>query len=195
MTRSQRSSPGSARALSRILYKPLKPNTPRQPILQLVRRILVSVTLALLAVPAAALALGGAAGDGTLAVVNANGTISIAAKGALIGQIDRGRVTLEDPNPNDGPAPVVWGYESKRDLTDTKALYSGTDIRFRINGGFYRVKVVGSGLDLSVVGHGSVTLGPAANLVTAGTYSLNGTFPFAFPSVLTSLQLAAPSGP
>jgi hypothetical protein len=160
-----------------------------------VRRVLASITLALLALPAAALALGGAAGDGTLAIVNANGTMSIAAKGALIGQIDRGRVTLEDPNPNDGPAPVVWGYESKRDLTDTKSLYSGNDIRFRISGGFFRVKVVGSGVDLSVVGHGSVTIGPALGIFSGGTYSLNGALPLAFPSVLTSLQLTAPAGP
>jgi hypothetical protein len=171
------------------------PDTPGPSILRLVRRTLATIALALLAMPAAALALGGAAGDGTLAVVNAGGSVSIAAKGALIGQIDRGRVTLEDPNPNDGPAPVVWGYESKRDLTDTKALYSGNDIRFRLSGGFFRVKVVGSGVDLSVVGHGSVTLGPALGYLTAGTYSLNGAPPSAFPSAQMSLQLTAPSGP
>src|SRR5437868_4081474 len=116
------------------------------------RRCFVPALLALLAVPATAFALGDVAGDGTLAVVNATGSINIAARGALIGQVDHGKVTLEDPNPNDGPAPVVWGYESKRDLSDTKALYSGADVRFRISGGFFRAKVVGSGMDISVVG-------------------------------------------
>lgn len=149
-------------------------------------------TLALLALPAAALALGGAAGDGTLAVSSATGSVSIAARGALIGQLDRGKVVLQDPDVNDGNDPVVWGYESKRDLTDTKALYSGTNIRFRIIGGFFRIKVIGSGMDLSLVGRGSVTLGPTLGLLTLGTYAVNGGVPLPFPEVVTSVQLAAP---
>jgi hypothetical protein len=78
-------------------------------------------------------------------------------------------------------------------LTDTKALYSGTDIRFRVIGGFFRVKVIGSGMDLSVVGKGSVTLGPTLGLLTLGTYSLNGGFVLPFPDEVTSLQLSAPT--
>lgn len=155
------------------------------------RRFFVTLTLALLALPAVAFAGGASPGDGTLAVSNATGSVNIAVRGALIGQIDKGRITLEDPNPNDGKAPVVSGYESRRDLTDTKALYSGTDVRFRIIGGFFRAKVIGSGMDLSIVGRGSITLGPAVGLLTGGTYSLNGATPQAFPTVLTSLQLAA----
>jgi hypothetical protein len=148
--------------------------------------------LVLLAVPATALAVGGGAGDGTLAVSGASGNVGIASRGALIGQIDRGKVIfIEDPDAKDGKAPVVWGYENKRDLSDTKSLYSGTDIRFRIIGGFFRVRVIGSGMDLSLVGRGSVTLGPAPGLLTLGTYSLNGGFVLPFPDVVTSVQLVA----
>lgn len=161
------------------------------------RRFLVTFTLALLTAPAVALAGGAGPTDGTLAVAGASGSVNIAVRGALIGQIDKGRVILEDPNPNDGKGPVVSGYESKKDITDTKALYSGSDIRFRIIGGFFRAKVVGSGMDLSIVGKGSLTLGPSLGLVTGGTYSLNGGLPLPFPTVLTSIQLAAtpPPGP
>ena len=160
-----------------------------------VRRFFAIAALALFAVPAAAFGLPRGAGDGTLAVMNATGTVSIAARGALIGQVDHGRVTLDDPNSKDGPPPVVWGYESKRDLTDTKSLYSGSDIRFRISGGFFRLKVVGGGVDLSAVGRGSVTLGPTAGVFTLGSYSVNGGVSDFFPDVLTSIQLgAAPGG-
>jgi hypothetical protein len=145
-----------------------------------------------LAFSPSALAVGDATGDGTLAVHGASGSVSIAARGALIGQLDRGRVVLHDPDVEDGNRPVVWGYEIKRDLSDTKSLYSGTDIRFRIIGGFFRVKVVGSGMDLSVVGRGSVTLGPTLGLLTVGSYSLNGALALPFPDAVTSLQLAAP---
>ena len=155
------------------------------------RRFFVTVTLALLTLPAVAFAEGSGPGDGTLAVSNGTGSVSIAVRGALIGQLDKGRLTLEDPNPNDGKTPVVSGYATKKDLTDTKALYSGSDVRFRIIGGFFRAKVVGSGMDLSIVGKGSITLGPSFGLVTSGTYSLNGALPQVFPTVLTSLQLAA----
>ena len=148
-------------------------------------------TLALFAVPATALALDVGAGDGTLAINGAAGSVKIAVRGALIGQIDRGKVILEDPDGKDGRPPVVWGFESKRDLSDTKALYSGSDIRFRIIGGFFRVKVVGSGMDLSLVGRGSVTLGAAPGVLTVGTYSLHGGFLLPFPDVVTSVQLAA----
>ncbi len=155
------------------------------------RRFFVTATLALLTLPAVAFAGGAGPGDGTLAISNATGSVSIAVRGALIGQLDKGRLTLEDPNPNDGMAPVVSGYASKKDLTDTKALYSGSDVRFRIIGGFFRAKIIGSGMDLSIVGKGSITLGPSVGLLTAGTYSLNGAVPQLFPTVLTSLQLAA----
>lgn len=156
------------------------------------RRIFAIAAFVLLGVPAAANAVGGGAGDGTLAVSGASGSVGIASRGALIGQLDRGRVIfIDDPDAKDSNAPVVWGYETKRDISDSKALYSGTDIRFRIIGGFFRVKVIGTGMDLSVVGRGSVTLGPAVGLLTLGTYSLNDGFLLPFPDEITSVQLVA----
>jgi hypothetical protein len=162
-----------------------------------VARFLALIAGVLLVLPAAAGADPAGPGDGTLAVSAATGSVSIAVRGALIGQVDRGRVVLEDRDPKDGRPPVVWGFESKRDVTDTKSLYAGTDIRFRIIGGFFRVKVVGTGLDLSLVGRGSVTLVPAAGLTSTGTYSVDGGPDLPFPDVLTSVQLgtiAAPGG-
>jgi hypothetical protein len=157
-----------------------------------VRRIFAIAAFVLLGVPAGANAVGGGAGDGTLAVSGASGSIGIASRGALIGQLDRGRVIfIDDPDAKDSKEPVVWGYETKRDISDTKALYSGTDIRFRIIGGFFRVKVTGTGMDLSIVGRGSVTLGPAVGLLTLGTYSLNDGFLLPFPDEITSVQLVA----
>jgi hypothetical protein len=159
----------------------------------IVRRLLVTVLLCLFAAPAVALAVNGSSTDGTLAVYGASGSVSIAARGAMIGQIDHGKVILEDPDPKDGPAPVVWGYESKRDLTDTKSLYSGSDIRFRIGSGFFRIKVVGTGVDLSIVGRGSITLAPTLGVVPDGSYSMNGGTDLPYPDVLTSLQLGSPT--
>jgi hypothetical protein len=160
-----------------------------------VRWFVATALLTLFVLSPSALAAPVGPGDGTLAVNSATGSVSIAARGALIGQLDHGKVLLTDPDPTDGQAPVVWGYESRRDLTDTKSLYSGSDIRFRIIGGFFRVRAIGSGMDLSLVGRGSITLGPTLGLLTLGTYSLNGAAALPFPDVVTSLQLgAAPPG-
>lgn len=158
------------------------------------RRLALLILLACLTIPAVALAVGRAAGDGTLSVDGAAGSVSVAARGAIIGQIDRGSVTIQDPNPNDGKAPVVWGYERKRDLTDTKNVFSGTDIRFRVVGGFFRVKVVGVGIDASVVGRGSVTLSPVATLPILGTFSLNGAADTDFPDSSLTFQLDTATG-
>jgi hypothetical protein len=159
-----------------------------------VRRFFALITLAL-AAPAAAYAVDAGVGDGTLEISSATGTISIAVRGALIGRIDKGSVTLDDPDPTDGKAPVVWGFESRRDLTDTKSRYAGSDIRFRVIGGFFRARITGTGMNLSIVGKGSVTIAPNSSGLAAGTYSLNGDPETPLPSFLTTLQLGAPTTP
>lgn len=157
-------------------------------------RLAPLAVFACLALPASAAALGRAQGDGSLSVKGAGGAVSLAVRGSVIGQIDRGRVTIQDPNPGDGKLPVVTGYEERRDLSDTKALYAGSDIRFRVIGGFFRIKVSGSGIDLSVVGKGSVTLGPALGILTAGTFSFDGDEAQEFPIVPLSFLLGTTNG-
>ena len=156
-------------------------------------RLALLGVLASLVLPASAAAFERSQGDGSLSVKGAGGTVSLAVRGSVIGQIDHGRVTIQDPNPADGKQPVVTGYEERRDVNDTKALYSGTDIRFRIIGGFFRVKLVGTGIDLSVVGRGSVTLGPALGVLTTGTFSFDGDEPLPFPDVALAFQLGSSS--
>jgi hypothetical protein len=136
------------------------------------RRVVFACALALLVVPAA-LAARGAPGDGTLVVKNASGVINIAARGSVIGSCDVCTIVIDDPEPGDGSGPIVSGFEGKRDdLTDTKSRWSGTDVRFRLIGGFSRTRVRGSGIDLYSVGQGSVTV--RGFLSNIGTYALDG---------------------
>ena len=159
------------------------------------RSLVIAGVLFVLVLPASTAAVPAAPGDGTLTIKGATGVVSVAIRGAAIGQIDRGRVWIDDATPADGKPPVVWGWEAKRDMTDTKWLYSGTDVRFRVIGGFFRLRVTGSGLDLSVVGRGSVTLGPSPGSPVGGTYSVDGGHPKDFPVAVTSLQLGAAPPP
>jgi hypothetical protein len=136
------------------------------------RRFLAIALLVLLAVPAAGSAARRSPGDGTLSIKNGNGVFTISGKGVVLGQIDRGRVTIEDADPVGG-VPKVSGAVKVRDLTDTKALYSGSDINFRILGGWFKIRVVGVGVDLSFVGRGSITLAGAGSPAD-GKVSLDG---------------------
>src|SRR6058998_1459138 len=121
------------------------------------RRLLTFGMLAALALPAASAARTHGATDGTLSVRDARGTITISARGGVIGSFARGSVTISDPIDGD----------------DTTTTWRGTKVRFRIIGGTFRIVVRGKGINLSLVGKGNVTVDGAGTL-DDGSYSVNG---------------------
>lgn len=132
-----------------------------------------------------------ASSEGTLVVQNGVGidsrtpVVTLSVRGAIIGQLDRGRIVIDDVNPNDGLTPVVAGYDTEpRELSDTATLYTGAKLRFRAVGGLSRIRIYGVGADLNVVGRGRVTL---AGVV--GRYSLNGTDFQAIPDFASTFSL------
>jgi hypothetical protein len=145
------------------------------------RRFLPALMLAgALVAPFAAHAASGA-DSGTLSVKNATGTVAVVARGVLLGHCDRCTVV------SDGPQPVVQPLSTLRtSLTETKTSYQGNDLRFKLlGGGFFRIKIVGTGIDVSVVAEGSALLDNG----TAGTYSRNGNSYLPMPSFKLPLQL------
>ena len=152
---------------------------------------LLLVLVAALVAPALALAASRMPGDGALSVQRLNGTIFIVGKGAVLGQFDRGKVTIEDPRPGDGGPAVFSGCERYRDLSDTKSMCSGADVRFRLIGGTFRVRVQGTGVSLSVAGKATVTM-TGAGSTDDGTYSVNGGDTYrAVPPITTTLLIGA----
>jgi hypothetical protein len=151
------------------------------------RRLLTFAMLVALALPAAAAARTLGSNDGTLSVSGGRGTVIIAGRGAVIGSFARGSVLINDPIDGDGTGPIVtgddWGPTEK---SPTATTWGGTKVRFRIIGGTFRIVVKGRGINLSVVGKGTVTLN-GAGTDDDGTYSVNGAaydtlpnLPFAF---------------
>ena len=105
------------------------------------RRFLTAFAcLTALALPAAASA--GDRSDGALSVKNATGTVSIVGRGAVLGHCARCTVVVGDPNPADGEAPVVVGWEESHQLSATRTSWSGDGIRFKLVGGFFRQAVL-----------------------------------------------------
>lgn len=136
------------------------------------RKTLVLAALLALAVPVGALAAS-RAGDGTLAVEDGRGKVNVFARGALIGRLDRGSVTIFDLTPNDAYAPVVSGDDQPILVVGENGLkYRGQGIRFRIIGGSFRVVVQGRGIDLSAVGRGNGFL--EGESLEPGLFSLDG---------------------
>jgi hypothetical protein len=136
------------------------------------RSLLVVVASAALALPGLAWAASRALDDGTLSVRNGDGVVFVSVRGTLIGACDQCRVSIVDPSPDDGAPPVVTGYEDHNVVSDTRDLYSGKDVRFRMVGGFFKIKVAGYGIDLAVVAKGWGRI--QAYDSNTGTYSVNG---------------------
>jgi hypothetical protein len=91
----------------------------------------------------------------------------------VIGSFAKGRVIVTDPIDGDGTGPIVSGDDWHRDRGDTTDIYGGTRVRFRLIGGTFKIVVIGRGVNLSVVGRGTVTLNGEGTL-DDGSYSLNG---------------------
>jgi hypothetical protein len=148
--------------------------------------------LSVLAFSRSAFATSASPNDGALSVKNADGRVIVNGRGGVIGRLDKGQVTIKDPNPNDGTGPIVNGADSTSSLGDHTTRYSGANIRFRIIGGAFTVTVSGNGVDMSVIGRGLVTMDGTTD--TDGTYTLNGETAQPFPMFRFTFPLAAPTG-
>jgi hypothetical protein len=138
------------------------------------RAPLLVVLVFLLAVPAAAAAVAAVSADGEISVDSGRGKVTVDARGGVIGRFMDGRVSILDLSPDDAFIPVVFGDELPPvELTNGAVVYRGTNVRFRLVGGRYRVAVNGVGIDISAVGNGLVWLESDGSRF-AGTYSLDG---------------------
>src|SRR6266571_3128201 len=135
--------------------------------------LLTFAMLAALALPAASAARTQGANDGTLSVQDAHGTITISARGGVIGSFARGSVRISDPIDGDGTGPIVTGDDWSKERDSTTTTWGGTKVRFRNIGGTFKIRVQGRGINLSFVGKGNVTL-KGAGTDADGTYAVNG---------------------
>jgi hypothetical protein len=125
--------------------------------------------LGLLVAPAAAYALVEA--EGRLSVSEARGLVSVQGRGALIGRVDSGRVTVTDLSPIDASDPLVFGCDIE-EFRGTATVCRGDNLRFRLIGGSWRVVITGRGIDVSAVARGQVKLDGEG--LWTGLYSTSG---------------------
>jgi hypothetical protein len=107
----------------------------------------------------------------------------------VIGRFDSGRITIEDPMKGDGSGPFVYGVDRIRELSPTTTMYIGEDVRFRLIGGAYRVTINATGIDVSAVGRGTLTLDGSDFSEQPGRFQINGGSWQPMPDVATRFGL------
>jgi hypothetical protein len=96
---------------------------------------------------------------GSLELVDGSGGVVLSfVRGAIYGQLERGRLVISFRRANNPPEVVVSGEATLVRRDDRTAVYQGHDIRFKVAGPGWRLVIQGSGIDASIVGRGVVTL-------------------------------------
>jgi hypothetical protein len=162
------------------------------PVRQILRSMgwtfLAVVLGAALALPAAAPAGKGA--DGTLSVQRARGKITVAFKGTTVGRLANGKVRIRDQNLLDGQAPQYRHCKSLKRLNAHTMVCTGKKLSFRALNGRYTVFVQGSGIFMSAVGRGTVTVdGTGENGLPDGVMSFDNLPYESLPDVPTTFPL------
>jgi hypothetical protein len=121
--------------------------------------------LSLLAcVVAAAAALGGSAlgakpNVGVLSVENGKGVVMLELRGSVLGRLGSGTLRATDLSPRDAYTPLVVGRKVTQERVGPRTVvYRGVGLRYRMVGGSYRIVVRGTGISVSAVGRGFVSL-------------------------------------
>lgn len=136
------------------------------------RRLCLTLLCGLLVVPAA-IAASKATGDGVLEFQNVDATAVVyGQRGTIWGQMDKGRLTVIDPNPLDGTVNVSGADTTYPGTADNSTVYIGKNIHFRINGK-YTLKFVGKGIDFAAVGVGVAKILGDVNSLDPGRYAID----------------------
>ena len=159
--------------------------------------LLILLVTAALAGPSAVLAGTSAKGDGTLSVKDANGMVTLSARGIVFGRIENGWIRIVDYRPDDENTFEDFGTCAiTRFPDDQTTVCRGTSLRFRFAAGKFDLRLGGRRVNVTAVGKGTGTIDAADTAIDPWTYSVNGgpfeSLPFV-PASFT-LGLPAPAG-
>jgi hypothetical protein len=134
------------------------------------------VLLSSLLVVPTAFAASRANGDGVFELnnVNAQRVVITGNRGAIWGQIDKGKLVVTDLNLDDSSEPLVSGADQiQYTLDPSVTIYSGKNIHFRFSGAKYKFTIVGSGIDVTAVGVGQAALTGDPLAYDTGYYAID----------------------
>jgi hypothetical protein len=141
---------------------------------------------------------GGGPANGTLSVRDGKGMVQLSSRGTVIGRVERGRIVVTDPRPFDARRPLVLGADTvKRSRNRKTTTYIGRNLRLRSTSGYFHVRLLGNGIQLSAVGRGRGLIqgqpdDPTTGPVNDGVWSLNDEEYQSLPEDVTGFDLVAP---
>jgi hypothetical protein len=161
------------------------------------RKLLIPCLLAL-AIPAAAFSRTpppSRAENGTLSIREARGVAQLNVRGSMSGRLN-GRLTITDPRPYDARRPVVYGATRTTYRNDKTTVFQGKNLRFRLIGAQYVIRLQGKRIFVSAIGRGKGVLDGvgdvAENIFYDGVWSLNDEQYKSLPDDPTPFELVAP---
>jgi hypothetical protein len=159
------------------------------------RKTVLFILLALL-IPAAAQSQPAAPQNGTLSIKEGRGVVELNARGSMTGRVN-GQISITDPKPYDNKRPVVYGATKTTYKNVRTTTYRGKNVRFRLIGARFELRIQGRAIFLSAIARGNGVLDgagdPAANVFYDGVWSLNDSAPQSLPDTATAFDLAPPS--
>jgi hypothetical protein len=161
------------------------------------RKLLVPCLLLALVIPATAhtRARPSAPANGTLSIREARGIAQLNVRGSMTGRLN-GRLTITDPKPYDAKRPVVYGATRTTYRNEKTTVFQGKNLRFRLIGAQYQIRLQGKGMFVSAIGRGKGVLDGVgdvtANIFYDGVWSLNDEEYKSLPDDPTPFELAAP---
>jgi hypothetical protein len=159
------------------------------------RKLLVPCLLALVIPATAHTGTPPAPSNGTLSIREARGIVQLDVRGSMTGRLN-GRLTITDPKPYDAKRPVVYGATRTIYRSEKTTIFQGKNLRFRLIGALFQVRLQGKGMFVSAIGRGKGVLDGAgdvtANIFWDGTWSLNDEPYKSLPDDPTPFELVAP---
>jgi hypothetical protein len=157
------------------------------------------VLAASLAVPVAAWAQpvdrGPKQNDGTLSILRGKGQVDLKARGAVIGEVRKGKVKVKVRGKRHRASQVdvrLLGKGTVRTKPDGTVVYKGKRIQIRIVDLRFRLQINGIGIHLSAVALGTCKLQASATASDPGLFSINDQEYRSLPDAATTYPLAAP---
>ena len=132
--------------------------------------------------------------NGTLSIRDGRGIVQLSARGSMTGRLN-GRLTVTDPKPYDSRRAVVYGARKTIYRSEKTTIYQGRNVRFRLIGALYQVKLDGKAIFMSAIGRGKGMVDGAGNIEADifydGVWSLNEEPYRSLPDDATTFELAA----
>lgn len=146
--------------------------------------LVLAVSLAVASAEASPFARSMRADKDLISLERGRGLAALTVKGATLGSVRRGSVRVRDLPRGVKTTIKVFGAEHVKRVDRHTKLYSGRGISFRVQGGWWQVRLIGRGINASAVARGVMVLAGSA-----GSYRINDGDRHAWPMARRSFSL------